>query len=230
MPVTGGKLFTRHRRNPQEAKERKRLFARAERLYKEYAALLTAANALAKLDKPAKHEWKNVSRFVDETKPVVKREADWIEEYHMNDLVTLRKEREHAVFDAMFETIINYLKNSRRSNGNGDDPTDDGKIERFLRANASAGKAASFINMVFLSALVPFLFVIPIYVLSIDRVQNHIGASIGVLIAFATAFTSVLAVGTPAKAHEIWSCAAAYLAVLVVFLGGITRSKGAPNA
>ena len=188
-----------------------------------------AANQLAKLDKPAEHEWKNVSRFVDQTKPVVKREADWIEKDNMNDLVTLRKEREHAVFDAMFETGINYLKNSKHTNGNANDPAGDGKIRKFLRANASAGKAANFINMVFLSLLVPFLFVIPIYVLSIERVQNHIAASIGVLTAFAIAFTSVLAVGTPAKAHEIWSCAVAYLAVLVVFLGGITRSKGAPN-
>lgn len=170
-----------------------------------------------------------MSRVIEETKPVIRREASWIESRNRKDLVTLRKEREHAVFDAIVESVINYVKNSNGSRIEPNNINEEGKVQGFLRRNASAGKAANFINMVFLSVLVPGLFVIPIYVLSIDRVQNHIGASIGVLIAFATAFTAVLALGTPAKAHEVWSCAAAYLAVLVVFLGGITRSKGAPN-
>lgn len=53
VPVTGGKLFTRHRRNEQEAKERKELFEKAERVFKEYTALLVASNQLSKMDKPA---------------------------------------------------------------------------------------------------------------------------------------------------------------------------------
>lgn len=200
--MASGPLYTRHRRNAVEAAARKEFFSRAERVYKDYAELVTAANQLTTLEKPAHYEWKNVSRFITDAKPVVEREAGWIG--WRKDLVTIRGAREHAYFDAIMETIINHVKSSRWLKRLLNPPA---TMQKWLAANASAEKAASITNMVFLSILVPLLFVVPIYVLTM--VQHHIGPSIAVLIAFTIAFTFVLVGGTPAKAHEIWSCAAA---------------------
>jgi hypothetical protein len=214
-----GKLFTRHRRNKKEAADRKDFFERAERVYKEYAELLTTANQLATLEKPASHEWKSVNRFISTTKPVVKREAAWIG--WRQDVVTLRGPRKHAFFDAIVETTINHAKQwswlqPKEPSVDKDSDKDVkalnkvkalGKMQRWLEANASAGKAASVTNTVVLSILVPLLFVVPIYALTM--VQDHIGESILVLVAFTIAFTTVLAVGTPAEAHEVYGCAAA---------------------
>lgn len=204
---------------------------------------------MAKLDKPASHEYKSVNSFIADTKPLVQRETDFIG--LRDDLVTLRKEREHGHLDAVIEMFINRAKNTGwtiATPGAANTTTD--KMQKWLRANARAGRAASWINFIFLSFLVPGLFVIPIYILSLDHVQHDIGQSIGeryspsrdtpirsfgrlpllpapvmysrdvmkcanfflgVLIAFAATFLFILWVGTPAKTHEVWSCAAAYV-------------------
>lgn len=44
--VPQSKLVSRIRRNPKEGKQRRKFFARAERVYKEYALLLSATNQM----------------------------------------------------------------------------------------------------------------------------------------------------------------------------------------
>jgi hypothetical protein len=68
---SGGNLFTRHRRDSKERLDRRDLFDRAEKVYKEYVELLTAANQMMNLEKPAPIEWKSVHRYISGTKPVV---------------------------------------------------------------------------------------------------------------------------------------------------------------
>lgn len=85
--------------------------------------------------------------------------------------------------------------------------TQQGGMQAWLDANAETEKLADMSISGFMLLLVPILFVIPIYLLS--EIGQDVAKSIGVLIAFALAFTSVLAAGTPAKPHEILSCSAA---------------------
>lgn len=139
-----------------------------------YADLLVAANQLAKLDKPASHEYRSVNAFIADTKPVIQRESEWIG--LREDLVTLRKEREHGHLDAVIEKFINRANNWSNT---GAETPNDGKWRRWLDANAKAGKAASWINFLFLAVLVPGLFAFPIWVLSLNKLQDHIGQSIG---------------------------------------------------
>lgn len=80
-------------------------------------------------------------------------------------------------------------------------------MQAWLDANAETEKLADMSISGFMLLLVPILFVIPIYLLS--EIGEDVAKSIGVLIAFALAFTIVLAAGTPAKPHEILSCSAA---------------------
>ncbi len=67
------KWKTRHRQDRREAEKRRKLFARAEKAYKEYADLLAAAQQLATLGAPRKYDSENVFKFVKEANPVVRR-------------------------------------------------------------------------------------------------------------------------------------------------------------
>lgn len=71
------------------------------------------------------------------------------------------------------------------------------------------------------------LLVGPIYILY--RMVNsgskvHDAVCIGTLLAFTLAFSAVLSLFTRAKRHEILGAAAAYCAVLVVFLGNVNTT------
>lgn len=192
-----GKLFTRNRRDPKEAAERRKLFVRLETTFKEYAELLDVAHKLATLEKPATYEWKSVRRFLSTAKPVVKREEEYID--WKEDLVTLRGEREHAVLGAIVEMFINYVK---RANWLNPPQT----MQKWLAANTFSEKVASVFISIFLLLLIPLLFVVPIYAL--HMIGNHIGKSIGVLIGFAVGFTCFLRASTVAKPHEVLGLAA----------------------
>ena len=190
------KLNTRHRRNPEEAHSRSEYFEKAERLYKEYAALLGASRQMMALEKPAFHERKSVRHFISATKPVVQREAAWLED--PADLVTLRGVRPHATFNALLEAILTRAKhylNPPRT------------IETWLAANVTAEKISNRVISLFLIVSVPTIFFAPIYILTV--VAHNIGKGIAVLVVFALLFIFVLAIGTTAKSHEIWNSAAA---------------------
>jgi drug/metabolite transporter superfamily protein YnfA len=73
--------------------------------------------------------------------------------------------------------------------------------------------------------MILILLVVPIYVLYHtinDVASGHSYAiCIGVLVVFTLAFSAVLSLFTRARRHEILAAAAAYCAVLVVFLGNV---------
>lgn len=83
-----------------------------------------------------------------------------------------------------------------------------------------------------LTLIILVLLVLPIYILY--HMVHDIGTRaaymecIGTLLIFTLAFSSVLSLFTKARRHEILAAAAAYCAVLVVFLGNVgpTSSLG----
>lgn len=129
------------------------------------------------------------------TKPIVWREAEWIT--HKDDLVTLRPVRPHGRLDAYLETIL-----TKRTHYFNQPKT----MQTWLAANARAEKAAKITTSIFLGVLVPAVLIIPIYVLS--QIGQHIGPGLGVLVVSALSFIVILAIGTTAKSHEIWSVTA----------------------
>lgn len=76
-----------------------------------------------------------------------------------------------------------------------------------------------------LTVFILILLVLPIYILY--HFVHDIGSRraymscIGMLLIFTLAFSSVLSLFTKARRHEILAAAAAYCAVLVVFLGNV---------
>ena len=82
--------------------------------------------------------------------------------------------------------------------------------------------------------MILILLIVPIYVLY--HMINDVGTGkayaicIGVLLVFTLAFSAVLSLFTRARRHEILAAAAAYCAVLVVFLGNVSPSSHSASA
>lgn len=77
-----------------------------------------------------------------------------------------------------------------------------------------------------LTLLILTLLIVPIYILynmiHNDGTHRAYMICIGTLLVFTLAFSAVLSVFTKAKRHEALAAAAAYCAVLVVFLGNVS--------
>jgi ABC-type transport system involved in cytochrome bd biosynthesis fused ATPase/permease subunit len=83
-----------------------------------------------------------------------------------------------------------------------------------------------------ITVMILVLLVIPIYIMYqlVHGGNNRTDAiCIGVLMVFTLAFSAVLSLFTRAKRHEILGAAAAYCAVLVVFLGNVGTSGTISN-
>jgi hypothetical protein len=80
-----------------------------------------------------------------------------------------------------------------------------------------------------ITLMILFLLIIPIYVLwHLENGRASASAvTIGVLLVFTLMFSAVLSLFTRARRHEILGAAAAYCAVLVVFLSNVGQTGGA---
>jgi hypothetical protein len=84
-----------------------------------------------------------------------------------------------------------------------------------------------------ITLMILFLLIIPIYVLwhlagELENGKASAGAAtIGVLLVFTLIFSAVLSLFTRARRHEILGAAAAYCAVLVVFISNVGQNGGA---
>ncbi|KAL9088937.1 MAG: hypothetical protein Q9165_005994 [Trypethelium subeluteriae] len=187
------RIETRYRRNNAEASNRSEFFDRVERKFLEYA------HRLATLERPVKYEYKNVYRYIHQTKPVTAPESTYIDE--PRDLITLRRPGAHAHIGGVVELALNRIKQATQRNGR------NVTLQKWVQENVKSERLAGLFIAGVTFMIVPPLFVVPIYALS--KVGDNIGKSIGILVAFAVTFTGLLLVGTPAKQHEILSSSAA---------------------
>jgi uncharacterized membrane protein YhaH (DUF805 family) len=104
-------------------------------------------------------------------------------------------------------------------------PKDEALYEIFYTPSRIA-KATNCI----LTIIILILMILPIYILY--HMVHDIGTRhaymtcLGILLVFTLAFSSVLSLFTKARRHEIFAAAAAYCAVLVVFLGNVGPTEG----
>ena len=104
-------------------------------------------------------------------------------------------------------------------------PKDEDKHEIFYTPSRIAKVTNGILTITIL-----VLMVLPIYLLY--HMVHDIGTSeaymtcIGTLLIFTLAFSSVLSLFTKARRHEILAAAAAYCAILVVFLGNVGTPHG----
>ncbi|KAF2268848.1 hypothetical protein CC78DRAFT_510082 [Lojkania enalia] len=207
------------------AKEHAEVLNEIETKFHSYAKLLTTAQQMMAFTKPAEADRQNVGRYIWNRKPLVRVEASWIQ--HRDDLITIRAGREHAWLDGVVECILQachcklidvIFRSKVQDNTPGTNP-----IHEIYYTPSRISKLTNGI----LTFMILALLVVPIYILY--HMVHDIGTRkaymtcIGTLLIFTLAFSSILSIFTKARRHEIFAAAAAYCAVLVVFLGNVGK-------
>ncbi|KAF2657862.1 hypothetical protein K491DRAFT_313155 [Lophiostoma macrostomum CBS 122681] len=227
-------MCSRDLRGPHR-EDHEKLLREIEQKFCSYANVLTAAQQLMAFGKPAEGDRKSVARYLANRQCLSQEQGEWIQ--HQDDLITLRARREHAWLDDLVETflkmshcwLIDVLfrsKETRKKTEIDSDtmpaqpPKDEDKYEIFYTPSRIS-KATNCI----LTVLILILMIVPVYILY--HMVHDIGTRhayttcLGILLVFTLAFSSVLSLFTKARRHEIFAAAAAYCAVLVVFLGNV---------
>lgn len=196
------RLTRRSRPDQAEQEARQKLMDDAGRKFKEYADLLVAAKSLISFEKPAEYEYLNVRNFIQQTGSFRPAEADWIND-HMDDIITLRGEREHAWIRSKFERIVNMLQDVVLP----EETAEPELMKKMIKQSKATDEKAGIAIMIMLLACGPLFFVVPIYALS--RIGDNISKSLGLLVGLAFLFILLLTKATSAKPREVVSCSAA---------------------
>lgn len=199
---------------------RKELLSTIEEKFCSYANLLIAAQAMIAMHRPAKVDYTSVRTFMWNHTPIMQPEASWIDPEE--DMITLRAGREHAWLDSCIERLLKCFHCSLLERLFGDDRSREksSDSEKYYSRQQINRLANTIITMMIL-----VLLIVPIYTLYhlIRDVHTDRAYAIcmGILVVATLTFSAVLSLFTKAKRHEILASAAAYCAVLVVFLGNI---------
>jgi hypothetical protein len=184
------------------------------------AQLIEAARQLVACHRPAKKDYRSVQNWIWNNNPLDENEQSWIKA--KEDLITLRPGREHALLDAGIEHLLKWI---------------DCRPVRYIFCSAETKEKADKdevyftrsridrLALVIITLVILILLLVPVFVLYhlVGNLGTHRTDSvcIGILLVFTLAFSAVLSFFTRAKRHEILGAAAAYCAVLVVFLGNV---------
>ncbi|KAJ9621546.1 hypothetical protein H2203_007033 [Taxawa tesnikishii (nom. ined.)] len=212
----------------KDAAQRRELLAKIKLKFCEYSTVLTAAQQLMAFKRPSASEYRSVVNYLDNEKPVTDDERSYI--LHREDLVTLRPGREHAWLDRSIENVLHLLhrrpflwvhtlfssEETRKKSA--------GANEVYYTRSRIELCATLIITIGIL-----VLLILPIYLLYhlVNGTVNGVmtgqenAVCIGILLVFTLLFSAVLSLFTRARRHEILGAAAAYCAVLVVFLGNV---------
>ncbi|CAN9467260.1 unnamed protein product [Alternaria alternata] len=183
-----------------------------------YDELLIKARELISFQRPTERDYQSVRNWFHNSAPLVDEEQDYI--LWKEDIVTLRHGREWAGFDGMVEAMLHKI-DSR--------PiqwlfrTDDQRRKSTDKRNYyfAPSRVSTLVNLCITVALFLLLVapVLAMYRLSTIKTTECVFAAIGVLMVFTLLFAAAMSLLTKAKRHELFAAAAAYCAVLVVFVG-----------
>jgi hypothetical protein len=171
-------------------------------------------------NRPAAKDYRSVQNWIWNKNPLDEVCQDWIKA--REDLITLRPGREHAWLDASIEHLLRWIncKAIRYIFCSAETKDKTAEDEVYFTRSRIDRFAVSIITIMIL-----VLLVVPTFVLYhlVDSMGSHRTDSIciGTLLVFTLAFSAVLSLFTRARRHEILGAAAAYCAVLVVFLGNV---------
>ncbi|KAL5418912.1 hypothetical protein PMIN03_000755 [Paraphaeosphaeria minitans] len=184
---------------------------------------------------PSKVDYKSVRNWMHFRNPLTEREASWVD--HEEVMVTLRAGREHAWLDSGIEKLLKWFhcpllerlfgdERSRtkcfgvKSSDIKSSDTESPDREVYYSRHHITRLANCIITFTIL-----LLLIVPIYILyhlvTDVKTDKVYAICIGILVVATLAFSAVLSLFTKAKRHEILAAAAAYCAVLVVFLGNV---------
>ncbi|KAL1585295.1 hypothetical protein WHR41_05920 [Cladosporium halotolerans] len=212
---------------PDELATRGELLEQIEKAFNSYATVLTSAQHLEASNRPSASEYNAVRMYLRNNKPLVDEEMDYLQ--YKEDLITLRPGRDHAWLDRRIERSIHILQRPFPFiNRIFCSP------ETHLKYRSSHSQERyytpsriDFCASLLLTSLVGALLAIPIWLLfstvsrENGRGRGRGGLCVGIVLVSTLLFCAVLAACTRARRHEVLGAAAAYCAVLVVFLGNV---------
>ncbi|PMD40256.1 hypothetical protein L207DRAFT_582474 [Hyaloscypha variabilis F] len=201
---------------------RRKLMLAIEEKFGEYAKILAAARDMEGYNRPPRRDYLSVKRYFEQVPPVCNVESYIFRE---EDIITLKPGRESAWLDDFVERAVQKLscKIIRKlfCSSEQHKKADPESSKVILHSRRRLDIIASLINF---SSIIALL-ILPVYILLCLTRSSQMGSSTGVVISvllvFTLIFTAVLALFTRAKRHEILASAAAYCAVLVVFVGNV---------
>ncbi|KAF5871507.1 uncharacterized protein Bfra_008026 [Botrytis fragariae] len=211
-----------------ESNDLKGILEAVEEKYKEYVQLLTHAQTLTNFDRPMTVDYLRLKNYFDREAPLCGDEQQYI--LTKEDLITLKPSRENTWLDSavekipqnfpcrltryIFTSVVRIMFELQQKT----DPTTT-NIVLFNPERVNA------VVSVILLITVLTLLIVPVYILwylnHISTSSSFIGVVIVVLLVFTFIFSAVLSLFTRAKRHEVLAAAAAYCAVLVVFVGNV---------
>lgn len=216
----------------------------------EYDELLIKARDLQAFQKPSHRDYKSVRTWFWNLKPLVRKESNYIKK--KEDIITLRSGREWSSFDGLVESTLRRFdcEALRVSHSTNVPPT---KVHepwnyslispqrlfctRELREKTddrnmyyySASRVEAFVGLI-ITSIIFVLLVLPVIVMykltSLGQGEHGTFKAIGVLVVFTLLFSAAMSMLTKARRHELFAAAAAYCAVLVVFISNFSGSGG----
>ncbi|KAH6712333.1 hypothetical protein BKA61DRAFT_676128 [Leptodontidium sp. MPI-SDFR-AT-0119] len=196
--------------------KRLELLSAIETKFNEYATLLTNARYITNFNNPRDEDYQSVRTYFDKGTPLREMES-YI--YHDEDILSLKVEIENAWLDVWLdqkieELLDNYVLHTKYSRVLREfvkktNPTKTGVI-LYSRGRLNKFKMTIILGMIMIH------FVVPVYVLWYMARLPQTNSSTAQL--------------TRAKRHEILASAAAYCAVLVVFIGNAGQPPVAPSS
>jgi len=201
-----------------EARTREDILEELRIKVNQYDELLIKARELVSFQRPTERDYRSVRNWFHNIAPLVDEEQDYI--LWKEDIVTLRHGREWASFDGMVEAMLYKM----------DGPlvqwlfrTEDQRRKSTDERNYyfAPSRVSTLVNL-FITIALFLLLVAPVlamYRLSTIKTTECVFAAIGILMVFTLLFAAAMSLLTKAKRHELFAAAAAYCAVLVVFVG-----------
>ncbi|KAH7050181.1 hypothetical protein B0J12DRAFT_89133 [Macrophomina phaseolina] len=195
-----------------------------EKKFCEYSQLISAARDMMLMHRPTSSEYRSLRSYCDYSANLSELDEEWV--HCKEDLITLRPGREHAWLDRAIEEALRRLPR-RIVRGAFCSKETQEKTTQPHPVYYTRGRIEVFAAGV-ITFMILVLLVVPTYVLyhltnDIEQGSRTTALCIGILLVFTLAFSAVLSLFTRARRHEILAAAAAYCAVLVVFLGNVPR-------
>ncbi|QDS67474.1 hypothetical protein FKW77_000952 [Venturia effusa] len=188
----------------------------------EYDELLIKARDLQGFQRPSYRDYRSVRTWFWNLKPLVSKEAGFIRK--KEDIITLRNGREWSSFDGLVEStlrrfdcgLVRRIFCTRELR----EKTDDQNIYYY-----SASRVEAFVGLI-ITSIIFVLLVLPVIVMykltSYGQGEHGTFRAIGVLVVFTLLFSAAMSMLTKARRHELFAAAAAYCAVLVVFISNFS--------
>jgi len=190
----------------------------------EYDELLIKARDVQALQKPSERDYKSVRTWFWNLKPLQNEtEASFIKK--KEDVVTLRSGREWSGFDGFVENtlrrfdcpLIRKMFCTRELR----EKTNDEHIYYY-----SSSRVEAFVGLI-ITSIIFVLLVLPVVAMykltSLPNNSHGTFSAIGVLVVFTLLFSAAMSLLTKARRHELFAAAAAYCAVLVVFISNFSN-------